>query len=56
MQGKEHTIERSLQRELNRELNPPGSAYRSVTGGLVNEIRKLDIQRIREFHVKYYKP
>jgi Zn-dependent M16 (insulinase) family peptidase len=56
MQGKEHTIERSLQRELNREINPPGSAYRSVTGGLINEIRKLNIGRIREFHAKYYKP
>jgi Zn-dependent M16 (insulinase) family peptidase len=56
MQGKENKVERALQRNLNREINPPGSAYRSVTGGLVSELRKLDIQSIREFHSKYYKP
>lgn len=56
MQGKENQVGRALRRNLFREIYPLESAYRSVTGGLVSDLRKLHIQSIRDYHPKYYKP
>ncbi|KAJ9101074.1 hypothetical protein QFC21_003292 [Naganishia friedmannii] len=56
MQGIEQSSGRVLMRYANRETNPPGSGYRSVTGGLLNDIRQLTIEQIREFHKHNYKP
>ncbi|KAH9973401.1 hypothetical protein BJV77DRAFT_1056481, partial [Russula vinacea] len=39
-----------------RLLNPPGSAYRSETGGLMDALRKLTVEQIRDYHKTYYVP
>src|SRR5260221_11083193 len=35
---------------------PPGSAYRSETGGLMGALRVLDVNTIRAYHKSYYVP
>ncbi|KAH9064309.1 Metalloenzyme, LuxS/M16 peptidase-like protein [Lactarius vividus] len=39
-----------------RLVNPLGSAYRSETGGLMEALRKLTVEQIREYHKTYYVP
>ncbi|KAE9411017.1 hypothetical protein BT96DRAFT_952834 [Gymnopus androsaceus JB14] len=41
---------------MQRLLDPPGSAYRSETGGLMEALRKLTVEQIREYHASYYVP
>ena len=42
--------------QLALEMYPAGSAYPSVTGGLLSRIRKLTVEEIRHFHAATYKP
>ncbi|CCO26896.1 hypothetical protein BN14_00928 [Rhizoctonia solani AG-1 IB] len=37
-------------------FNPPGSAYRSETGGLMEALRILKVDQIRDYHKSYYVP
>ena len=39
-----------------RELYPEGVGYRYETGGLMDDIRKLDIHKIRNYHRDNYRP
>jgi Zn-dependent M16 (insulinase) family peptidase len=56
MQGVEQQSTRVLMRQLQLEMYPEDSAYRSETGGMLDALRKLTVEEIREFHRDAYKP
>ncbi|KAJ7630999.1 Metalloenzyme, LuxS/M16 peptidase-like protein [Roridomyces roridus] len=56
MQGRENTSGDLMALRLQRLLDPPGSAYRSETGGLMEALRVLTIEQIRKYHSTYYVP
>ncbi|KAJ3976962.1 Metalloenzyme, LuxS/M16 peptidase-like protein [Lentinula raphanica] len=56
MQGRENTSGDLMALRMQRLLNPPSSAYRSETGGLMEALRKLTVEQIREYHASYYVP
>ncbi|KAJ9101136.1 hypothetical protein QFC21_003354 [Naganishia friedmannii] len=56
MQGVEQQSTRVMMRQLQLELYPPESAYRSETGGMLDALRKLTVEEIRQFHSDAYKP
>ncbi|KAH9982380.1 Metalloenzyme, LuxS/M16 peptidase-like protein [Lactifluus volemus] len=56
MQGRENTSGDLMSLQAQRLLNPPASAYRSETGGLMEALRKLTVEQIREYHRTYYVP
>ncbi|KAJ6503445.1 Metalloenzyme, LuxS/M16 peptidase-like protein [Mycena vitilis] len=56
MQGRENTSGDLMALRLQRLLDPPGSAYRSETGGLMEALRVLTVEQIREYHSTYYVP
>lgn len=56
MQGRENTSGDLMALRLQRLLDPPGSAYRSETGGLMEALRVLTVDQIRKYHSTYYVP
>ncbi|KDQ63640.1 hypothetical protein JAAARDRAFT_29668 [Jaapia argillacea MUCL 33604] len=56
MQGRENTSGDLMGIRMQRLLNPKGSGYRSETGGLMEALRVLTIEQIREYHKTYYVP
>jgi Zn-dependent M16 (insulinase) family peptidase len=56
MQGRENTSGDLMALKAQRLLNPPESAYRSETGGLMDALRKLTVEQIRDYHKTYYVP
>ncbi|KAH9950492.1 Metalloenzyme, LuxS/M16 peptidase-like protein [Amylocystis lapponica] len=56
MQGRENTSGDLMALRMQRLMNAPGSAYRSETGGLMEALRILTVEQIREYHHKYYVP
>ncbi|OLL25266.1 hypothetical protein NEOLI_000842 [Neolecta irregularis DAH-3] len=56
MQGTENTSSSLMALETQRTLFPQGSGYRSETGGLMESLRALDNEKIKEFHKKAYVP
>lgn len=56
MQGRENSSADLLELRTQRSLYPEGNAYRSETGGLMEKLRVLTAQEIRDYHVKYYAP
>lgn len=56
MQGRENTPGDLLELRTQRSLYPEGNAYRSETGGLMEKLRVLTAQEIRDYHSKYYAP
>ncbi|KAJ4001026.1 Metalloenzyme, LuxS/M16 peptidase-like protein [Lentinula boryana] len=63
MQGRENTsgdlmalCRRLRTHSMQRLLDPPSSAYRSETGGLMEALRRLTVEQIREYHASYYVP
>ncbi|OJA10818.1 hypothetical protein AZE42_00264 [Rhizopogon vesiculosus] len=56
MQGRENTSGDLMGLRSQRLLYPPGSAYRSETGGLMSALRVLSVEQIREYHATYYVP
>ncbi|CAL1695482.1 unnamed protein product [Somion occarium] len=56
MQGRENTPGDLMALRMQRLINPPGSAYRSETGGLMEALRALTIEQIRKYHHTYYVP
>ncbi|KAL1738927.1 Metalloenzyme, LuxS/M16 peptidase-like protein, partial [Schizophyllum fasciatum] len=56
MQGRENTSGDLMALRLNQLSEPEGSAYRSETGGLMAALRKLTVEKIRDYHSKYYVP
>lgn len=56
MQGRENTSGDLMALKLQRLMDPPGSAYRSETGGLMEALRHLSPDQIRQYHSTYYAP
>ncbi|KAH7931086.1 hypothetical protein BV22DRAFT_1027850 [Leucogyrophana mollusca] len=56
MQGRQNTSGDLMALRSQRILYPPGSAYRSETGGLMEALRVLSVEQIREYHAAYYVP
>ncbi|KAH6917298.1 cytoplasmic protein [Coprinopsis sp. MPI-PUGE-AT-0042] len=56
MQGRENTSGDLMALQMQRLLHPPGSAYRSETGGLMEALRVLTPDQIRKYHSTYYVP
>jgi len=56
MQGRENGAMDLMALRNQRLLYPPTSAYRSETGGLMEALRVLTVEQIREFHQYYYRP
>ncbi|KAF8560437.1 hypothetical protein OG21DRAFT_1531918 [Imleria badia] len=56
MQGRENTSGDLMALRSQRILYPPGSAYRSETGGLMEALRVLTVEQIRQYHSTYYVP
>lgn len=56
MQGRENTSMDLMSVQAQRLLNPPESAYRSETGGLMTALRKITVEQIRDYHKTYYVP
>ncbi|KAI0080089.1 hypothetical protein K474DRAFT_1590638 [Panus rudis PR-1116 ss-1] len=56
MQGRENTSGDLMALRMQRLINPPGSAYRSETGGLMEALRSLTVEKIRDYHRTYYVP
>ncbi|KAJ8084110.1 hypothetical protein PM082_002877 [Marasmius tenuissimus] len=56
MQGRENTSGDLMALKMQRLLDPPESAYRSETGGLMEALRVLTVKQIRDYHASYYVP
>ncbi|KAI0068340.1 hypothetical protein BV25DRAFT_1875780 [Artomyces pyxidatus] len=56
MQGRENGSGDLMALRMQRIINPLESAYRSETGGLMENLRQLTVEQIREYHKKYYVP
>ncbi|KAI0691326.1 Metalloenzyme, LuxS/M16 peptidase-like protein [Cytidiella melzeri] len=56
MQGRENTSGDLMALRMQRLSFPPGSAYRSETGGLMKALRELTAEKIRKYHASYYVP
>ncbi|KAF9650047.1 hypothetical protein BDM02DRAFT_3185737 [Thelephora ganbajun] len=56
MQGRENSSGDIMALKMQRLLNLPDSAYRSETGGLMEALRSLTVEQIREYHKQYYVP
>ncbi|KAH8835156.1 Metalloenzyme, LuxS/M16 peptidase-like protein [Flagelloscypha sp. PMI_526] len=56
MQGRENTSGDLMALRAQRLLDPVGSAYRSETGGLMEALRVLDVEKIRQYHASSYVP
>ncbi|KAF8307697.1 hypothetical protein DL93DRAFT_2064630 [Clavulina sp. PMI_390] len=56
MQGRENTSGDLASLRQQRLFYPKDSAYRSETGGLMEALRKLTADEIRQYHSSYYVP
>ncbi|KAJ1311433.1 hypothetical protein OPQ81_009922 [Rhizoctonia solani] len=56
MQGRQNTAGDLMHHKMQTLFNPPGSAYRSETGGLMEALRILKVDQIRDYHKSYYVP
>lgn len=56
MQGVENTGPSMMNLYSQRVIHDEQSGYRSETGGLLDCVRKLTVEEIRQYHEKYYVP
>lgn len=56
MQGVQNTQESLMNEEARMMLYPEGTGFRYETGGLMEALRVLSTERIREFHREMYQP
>ncbi|KAF2405633.1 putative Zn2+-dependent endopeptidase [Trichodelitschia bisporula] len=56
MQGVQNTMEELMNLEAKRLLYPEGVGFRYETGGMMEALRVLTADRIREFHKEMYQP
>lgn len=56
MQGSENSSSSLMELQAKRLLYPEGNGYRYDTGGLLERLRELKVDRVREFHKAMYKP
>ncbi|KIW88018.1 uncharacterized protein Z519_11128 [Cladophialophora bantiana CBS 173.52] len=56
MQGVQNTASELIELQSKRILYPEGVGYRYETGGMLEQLRVLTADRIREFHREMYQP
>ncbi|KIW71936.1 hypothetical protein PV04_00162 [Phialophora macrospora] len=56
MQGVQNTASELIELQSKRVLYPDGVGYRYETGGMMEQLRVLTADRIREFHREMYQP
>ncbi|KAJ6263411.1 hypothetical protein Dda_1974 [Drechslerella dactyloides] len=56
MQGVQNEQDTLMALEANRRLYPEGVGFRSETGGMMEQLRVLKPERIRDFHKEMYQP
>ncbi|KDQ20880.1 hypothetical protein BOTBODRAFT_26896 [Botryobasidium botryosum FD-172 SS1] len=56
MQGRENTVDVLTARAQQSLFYPKTSAYRSEVGGMMEALRKLTLEEIRNYHATYYVP
>lgn len=54
MQGRENSPGDLVDLAYRRKLYPQGSGYRSETGGLMEALRTLSLEKIKAYHKSYY--
>lgn len=56
MQGCQNDAANLIDLTARRQLYPPGVGFRHETGGMMEQLRVLSAERIREFHREMYQP
>lgn len=56
MQGVENTGPNLMSLHIQRNIHDKKSGYRSETGGILEKVRTLTVEEIRNYHAKYYTP
>jgi Zn-dependent M16 (insulinase) family peptidase len=56
MQGVQNTQEELMELRARRLMYPEGNGFRYETGGMMEQLRVLTADRIREFHKEMYQP
>jgi Zn-dependent M16 (insulinase) family peptidase len=56
MQGRQNLQSDMMELELRRLIYPQGDGFRAETGGLMENLRVLTAERIRQFHRDMYQP
>ncbi|KAI8993250.1 Metalloenzyme, LuxS/M16 peptidase-like protein [Pilobolus umbonatus] len=56
MQSRENSMVDIMQRKLQHMIYPPETGYQHEAGGLIDCIRSLKIESIRDYHSEYYRP
>lgn len=55
MQGRENTCDALTMRRLTTLLFP-NCGYSAETGGILSNVRKLNVEQVRQYHRDYYRP
>ncbi|KAI7848898.1 Metalloenzyme, LuxS/M16 peptidase-like protein [Circinella umbellata] len=56
MQGCQNSGDDRIHLHMRRIMFPEGCGYRSETGGLMERLRELSVEKIRGYHRDYYRP
>ncbi|KAI8097852.1 Metalloenzyme, LuxS/M16 peptidase-like protein [Gilbertella persicaria] len=56
MQGCQNLEDDRLHLRMKRIMYPETCGYRSETGGLMERLRELSVEKIRDYHKSYYRP
>ncbi|KAK4519276.1 uncharacterized protein ATC70_009508 [Mucor velutinosus] len=56
MQGCQNLGDDRLHLRMKRIMYPETCGYRSETGGLMERLRELSVEKIRDYHKSYYRP
>ncbi|KAI9478470.1 MAG: Metalloenzyme, LuxS/M16 peptidase-like protein [Benjaminiella poitrasii] len=56
MQARENTMTDRMQRRLQQLVYPQESGYQYEAGGLIENLRTLEIESIRQYHRQFYRP
>ncbi|GAA5796832.1 hypothetical protein HPULCUR_002210 [Helicostylum pulchrum] len=56
MQGCQNLGDDRLHLRMKRLMYPESCGYRSETGGLMERLRELSVEKIRDYHQSYYRP
>ncbi|PRP76487.1 hypothetical protein PROFUN_15157 [Planoprotostelium fungivorum] len=56
MQGRENTGSSLMNRRIHQLLFPGECGYSSETGGILENLRSLKVDKVRKYHADYYRP
>ncbi|CEI87571.1 hypothetical protein RMCBS344292_01981 [Rhizopus microsporus] len=56
MQGYQCTGDERIHHRMQQLMYPETCGYRSVTGGLMERLREISVDQIRQYHKSYYRP